>query len=111
MVLKGLALGAAVATVAIAIFVALTFQPAPAQAKPIPATTNVVILASGMATPQLQPAQQNAPLIVEAEMSLASVIQPAIARAATAAFITRADLTAQSNASTYHALHSCGAED
>ena len=111
MVLKGLALGATVATMAIVIFAAMTFQPAPAQVKTAPPAANVVILANGMAAPQLRPDQQSAPVIVEAETSLVSRVLPAIEHAATAAFTTKTDLTLKSNAVNYQALHSCGAED
>jgi hypothetical protein len=76
MVLKGLALGGAIAAVAIAVFAALTLRagpPAPAVVTD-PAGVNMVVLPNGLAAPQLQPAQPgSAPALVN-DASPASLV-------------------------------------
>ncbi len=108
MVLKGLALGAAMATVAVALFVALTFQPT--RATVTAPASNVVMLPNGMAAPQLQPAQQGAPALVEAETSLLSMVRSNIDSAGSAALALRAELTAPPVSSSSYLLHSCSGD-
>lgn len=92
MVLKGLAIGAAMATVVVAFVVALSFQPTGALVSAPEGT--MLVLPNGLAAPQLKPAQPGAPALVEAEARLGSLARPSFDRLAGAALDQRANLSA-----------------
>ncbi|MFV9505723.1 MAG: hypothetical protein AB4911_14300 [Oscillochloridaceae bacterium umkhey_bin13] len=110
MILKGLAIGATVAAFAVAIFVALTFQPAGATFTP--PTTNVVVLPNGIAAPQLQPVQQGAPALIEGNVSLTSLVRTNVDNAAVVALDLHNSMSKSAplatNAVQYQALAGCG---
>lgn len=110
MVLKGLAIGGAVAAVVVAIFVALTFQPGPAAVTTQPApAANVMVLPNGMAAPRLEPAQQGA-ILADGEVSVVGTVREAIDRAELSVTSLRAELSAPSSSTNVdaYAVMSCG---
>lgn len=111
MVLKGLAIGGAIAAVAIAVFAALALRPA----APAPGLVfesnpagNVVVLPNGMAAPQLQLSQPGAAPALANELSLVGLVGMARDNAAASALKLAAEQSTGTNAVQEKALMGCG---
>jgi hypothetical protein len=111
MVLKGLALGAAAAVVAVAIFVALSAPPARMSGAAPSNSVQVMLLPNGIAAPQLQPLQQGAPALIEGETSLAPMTRVGTDQVGAAAMSTQqlsAGAPSAANTSQSQAVLACG---
>lgn len=110
MVLKGLAVGGAIAAVAIAVFAALVLRPAaPAPGLVVESNPagNVVMLPNGMAAPQLQLSQPGSGPALANEVSLVSLVGMARDNAEAGALKLAAE-RASANAAEQKALMGCG---
>lgn len=110
MVLKGLALGATVAAVAVAFMLVFTFQPTGTTLST--PSSNLVVMPNGVVMPQLQPIQHGGPALVEGNVSMVSLLRSNLDHATSAALDAQQRMTKHapltSNALSSQALMSCG---